>query len=408
MDPRRLEAYADLIVRKGLNLDPGQEVLLIAELDQIDFVRMVVEKCYLAGAGRVVVDYHDMPIEKLHCIYQDEKVLSQVPGWEISRWKWRAERLPALLWLDSDDPDGMAGVDQGKRTRAQAARFPAIKAFREATENRHQWCIAGVPGKAWARKVFPGRSDEDAEEALWDAILNVSRTDGNPIANWDEHNRTIHRHCDELNRRHFIRLEYHSSNGTDFSVGLMEQGIFCGASETDLNGRTFNPNIPSEEVFTTPKKGEAEGLLTATRPLSWQGALIEDFSIRFHAGKVCEIHAARGQEALEKMIAMDEGASYLGECALIAYDSPVNRTGLLFYSTLYDENACCHVALGRGFYDCIRDYQKYTLDEMRAMGVNDSMNHVDFMIGSEDLSVTGITRSGERIPVFRNGLWCEG
>lgn len=406
MERSRLEAYARLIVEKGLNLDKDQELLVIADLDQADFVRMVVEKCYQAGASRVVVEWHDMPMDRLHCIYQTEETLSQVPAWEIARWKWRAERLPALLWLDSDDPDGMAGVDPAKRAKAQAARFPAIKPFREATENRHQWCIAAVPGFKWAQKVFPDKTPEDAVEALWEAILSASRADGDPIANWDEHNATIHRRSAKLNEYHFAALEYRSANGTDFRVGLMEQGKFCGAAEKDLSGRVFNPNIPSEEVFTTPKKGEAEGLLVSTKPLSWQGVLIEDFSIRFEKGKAVEVHARKGQAALEKMIGMDEGAGYLGECALIGVDSPINRTGMLFYCTLYDENASCHMAVGRGFNECVRDYDKYSQEELRKMGVNDSMIHVDFMIGSDDLAIDGITRDGEKVPVFRNGNWC--
>ncbi|MBR2904493.1 MAG: aminopeptidase [Lentisphaeria bacterium] len=406
MDQKRLEAYADLIVKKGLNLDKGQEVLLIAGLDQVEFVRMTVEKCYQAGAAKVVVNWTDMATEKLDHIYQSEETLSEVESWVLAKWQWRADKLPALLWLDSDDPDGMNGVDQGKRARAQMARFPKIKPFREATENRHQWCIAGIPGKEWAMKVFPGIPAEEAIEKLWEAILAAARANGDPIANWDKHNSLIHSRCEALNKYNFARLEYKSDNGTDFSVGLMEQGVFAGAAEKDLSGRVFNPNIPSEEIFTTPKKGEAEGILYSSKPLSWQGALIEDFSIRFHEGKVVEVKAAKGQEALEKMVSMDEGAAYLGECALIGYDSPINETGLLFYSTLYDENAACHMALGRGFFDCVKDFDKYTRDEMLIMGVNDSMIHVDFMIGNDTLSIDGITRNGEKVAIFRNGKWC--
>ena len=189
-------------------------------------------------------------------------------------------------------------------------------------------------------------------------------------------------------------------------LGLIPNGVFAGAAETDLSGRVFNPNIPSEEIFTSPRRGEAEGVLVSTKPLSWQGSLIENFSIRFEQGKAVEVKAEKGQDALEKMIAMDEGAAYLGECALVDFDSPINNTGILFYNTLYDENACCHVALGRGFYDCIQDYPKYTQDEMKRMGINDSMIHVDFMVGSRDLSITGITPSGERVEIFRGGSWC--
>lgn len=402
----RLAAYADLIVRKGLNPDPGQEVFLIAGLDQPEFVRMVVEKCYQAGAGKVVVDWSDMPLSKLAHQYQSEETLSHIEDWELARWKWRADKLPALLWLDSDDPDGMDGIDQGKRARAQMARYPKIKPFRDAMENRHQWCIAGVPGAAWAKKVFPYLSEEDAIDALWEAILATARAEGDPIANWDKHNETIRKRCEKLNAYHFTALEYKSANGTDFRVGLIPEGIFAGAAEKDLSGRVFNPNIPSEEIFTSPKRGEAEGTLVSTKPLSWQGSLIENFSIRFENGKAVEVHAEKGQDALEKMISMDEGAPYLGECALIGWDSPINNTGILFYSTLYDENASCHVALGRGFGNCLKDYEKYSLDEQKALGINDSMIHVDFMIGAEDLDITGITPEGERVAVFRHGEWC--
>ncbi len=406
MDKKRLDAYADLLVKKGLNLDRGQEVLIIANLDQPEFVRTVTEKCYEAGASRVSVDWHDMPVEKLHQLHQSEAMLSEVEPWVLSRWQWRAEKLPAMIWLDSDDPDGMDGIDQAKRAKAQMARFPVIKPYREAAENRHQWCIAGVPGVEWARKVFPGIPEPEAVEKLWEAILSTARANGDPIANWDEHNRTIHRRCEKLNAFHFVSLEYKSANGTDFKVGLIPNGVFAGAAETDLSGRVFNPNIPSEEIFTSPKRGEAEGVLVSTKPLSWQGSLIENFAIRFEQGKAVEVKAEKGQDALEKMIAMDEGAAYLGECALVDFDSPINNTGILFYNTLYDENACCHVALGRGFYDCIQDYPKYTQDEMKRMGINDSMIHVDFMVGSRDLSITGITPSGERVEIFRGGSWC--
>ena len=272
-------------------------------------------------------------------------------------------------------------------------------------ENKFQWCIAGVPGVKWAQKVFPGLPDSEAVEKLWEAILDAARANGDPIANWEEHNKTIHRRCDELNAKKLTALRYHSANGTDFKVGLMKQGIFAGGAEKDLSGRVFNPNIPSEEIFTTPERGKAEGLLVATKPLSWQGSLIEDFSIRFENGKAVEVKAARGQEALERMIAMDENAAFLGECALISWNSPINKTGILFYNTLFDENACCHLALGRGFDNCVKDYEKYSQEELREMGVNDSMIHVDFMIGSEDLEITGIAEDGSEVEIFRDGVW---
>ena len=189
-------------------------------------------------------------------------------------------------------------------------------------------------------------------------------------------------------------------------MGLIPEGIFAGASEKDLSGRVFNPNIPSEEIFTSPQRGKAEGVLVSSKPLSWQGSLIENFSITFKDGKAVSVQAEKGQEALEKMIAMDEGAAYLGECALIAYDSPINNTGVLFYNTLFDENASCHMALGRGFSNCIADYSKYTQEELHEMGINDSMIHVDFMIGCADLDITGLTEDDREVAIFRKGAWC--
>ena len=406
MDKARLQAYAHLLVETGINPDPGQDVVITADVENAEFTRMVVEECYRRRVGRVVINWCDMPIEKLHQKYQSEARLGSFDEWEVAKLKWQAEKLPCRLWLDSDDPDGMADVDQGKRTRAQQSRYPVIKPFRDAMENRHQWCIAGVPGRKWAEKVFPGVAPDDAVEKLWEAILDVSRTAGDPIANWQQHNATIHRRAEKLNDYRFSELRYRSGNGTDFRVGLIEQGIFCGAAEVDLSGRTFNPNIPSEEVFTSPRRGDADGVLVATKPLSWQGTLIENFSLRFVGGKAVECHAEKGEDVLKKMIAMDEGAAFIGECALIATSSPVNRSGILFYNTLYDENACCHIALGRGFDNCIRDYGKYSMDELKRMGINDSMIHVDFMIGCDDLDIDGVTADGKTIPVFRNGEWC--
>ena len=405
MDANRLNNYAELLVRKGINPDPGQEVIIIAGLDESDFTRLVVEKCYQAGAAKVIVEWKDMPLAKLDQIYQSEETLSGIENWEIEKLKWRCEKLPALIWLDSEDPDGMDGIDQGKRARSQMARFPKIKPYRDEMENKFQWCIAGVPGVKWAQKVFPGIPAAEAVEKLWEAILDAARANGDPIANWEEHNKTIHRRCDELNAKKLTALRYRSKNGTDFKVGLMKQGIFAGGAEKDLSGRVFNPNIPSEEIFTTPERGKADGLLVATKPLSWQGSLIEDFSIRFENGKAVEVRAAKGQEALERMISMDENAAFLGECALISWNSPINNTGILFYNTLFDENACCHLALGRGFDNCVKDYEKYSQEELREMGVNDSMIHVDFMIGSEDLEITGITEEGSEVEIFRNGVW---
>ena len=405
MEISRLNEYARLIVKKGLNLDKGQDVILSANLEQLDFVRTVVKECYIAGAGRVVLNWMDMELDKMAQDFQSEENLSVLMPWESARWQWMTEKFPARLWLDSDDPDGMDGVDQEKYARTLSSRLKLIKPFRDKIENKHQWCIAAVPGVKWAKKVFPDLAENDAVEKLWEAILQGARANGDAIANWNEHNERIHKLSSKLNDLHLSALEYKSANGTDFRVGLIEDGIFAGGSERDLSNREFNPNIPSEEIFTSPKKGEAEGWVVSTKPLSYQGTMIENFAIRFENGKAVEVRAEKGLTALEKMISMDEGAPYLGECALIAEDSPINNCGILFYNTLFDENASCHLALGRGFDICLKDFDKYTQDEIHAKGINESTIHVDFMIGAPDMSIDGISADGSKIPIFRNGNW---
>ena len=273
-------------------------------------------------------------------------------------------------------------------------------------ENKYQWCIAAVPGRQWAKKVYPNLSSAAAEEKLWYAILRCARAlEGSPVANWQAHNARLAARCAKLNALRLAALEYEAGNGTRLRVGLMQNGLFLGGEEETLSGIKFNPNIPSEEVYTTPKRGEAEGIVYSTKPLSWRGQLIRNFSVRFSEGKVVEVHASSGEAALRRLVGMDEGAAYLGECALVPYDSPVANCGALFYNTLFDENASCHLALGRGFNNCVAGYEGYSFEEIKAMGVNDSVVHADFMIGTDDLCITGVTQSGERVPVFRNGGW---
>jgi aminopeptidase len=312
-----------------------------------------------------------------------------------------------MIYIESDDPDGLAGINQVKMAKAQQATYPIIKPFRDRMENRYQWCIAAIPGEKWAKKMFPGEKKNRAIEKLWEAILYTSRAlDGDPVQNWIDHNADLKSRCNYLNSLGIKELHLTSSNGTDFTVGMISNADFLGGSEDALgSGIEFNPNIPSEECFTTPMRGLAEGTVVATRPLSYRGELIENFSVRFHEGKAVEVHAEKNEELLKQMILMDEGAAYLGEVALVPYDSPIRNSELTFFNTLFDENACCHLALGMGFANCIRNYGDYTLDECREMGINDSMIHVDFMIGSKDLSIDAICENGDTVPVFRNGNW---
>lgn len=407
MQQARLKKYAKLIVKCGLNVQKGQEVNISCGLDQPEFVTMVVEECYKAGSSRVTVNWSYMPVSKLNYDYRSVETLSEVTEEEKAKLQRRIDKLPCRLWLDSDDPDGLNGTDSEKIAKSNMARYPIIKPYIDAVENKEQWCIAAVPGKEWAKKVFPELSDKKAVEKLWEAILYTSRVDDNPIAAWKAHNEELAKRCKFLNDYKFERLEYKSANGTDFTVGLNPIGKFSGGGEYTIGKKRvyFNPNIPSEEVFTSPMRGVAEGKVIATKPLSYQGKLIENFWMRFEKGKVVEVHAEKNQDVLEKMIAMDEGASYLGECALIAYDSPVNNTGILFYNTLFDENASCHLALGRGFNDCIENYENRTNEECEKLGINNSMIHVDFMIGSKDMSIVGVTKDGKKVQIFKDGNW---
>ncbi len=404
-----LKKYAELIVKVGINLKKEQEVIVQAELDCPEFVETVVNECYKAGASNVMVEWSHQPISKIHAKNRKLSVMSRVQEWEKAKLQHRVDTLPAMIYLISEDPDGMKGIDRVKYQKASQARYKVIKPFRDEMDNKYQWCIAAVPGEKWAKKVFPELSKVRAKEKLWEAILSASRVapDGSddPVINWKNHNEDLKKRCDYLNSIGIDELEYSSSNGTAFKVGLIEDALFMGGGETTICGNFFNANIPSEEIFITPKRGRADGIVYSTKPLSYRGELIENFYIRFENGRVTETHAEKNGELLKQMTEMDEGAAYLGECALVPYSSPINKSGILFYNTLFDENAACHLALGEGFANCIKDFDKYTLAECREKGINESIIHEDFMIGSEDLSIVAHTRDGGCIQIFKDGEW---
>ncbi|MBE6537326.1 MAG: aminopeptidase [Ruminococcaceae bacterium] len=405
MNKTRLRKYAYLIASKGANVKKGQEVFITAELDQPEFVEMLVKECYKLGAKKVVVDWTYQPLEKLAVKYQNSKVLSSLDDWQMKKWEHQLDVLPAKIYLTSEDPDGLKGVDQKKYSKARAARSIAIKPIRRKMENRYQWCIAGVPGVAWAKKVFPGIRASVAVEKLWEAILDTSRVWDDPATEWDKHNEDLLNRCNYLNSLGLKKLIYHSENGTDLTVGLIPEALFCGGGENTTEGVYFNPNIPTEEVFTSPMKGDAEGIVYSSMPLSYGGQLIENFYMKFEGGKVVESGAEKNADLLAEMLSADEGASYLGECALVPYSSPIRKSGVLFYNTLYDENAACHLAIGMGFTNVLRDFEKYTEDEAHALGINDSVTHVDFMIGTSDLSIVGIDKNDKEVKIFENGEW---
>ena len=406
MNKTRLKKYARLIARVGVNVQKGQEVVIQAELDQPEFVEIVVNECYRAGASKVSVDWSYQPLTRSHVRYCTEKVLGSMEDWQLAKWERQAEVLPCKIYLMSEDPDGLNGINQKKFAKAMAQRSKLIKPIRNKMENKYQWCIAAVPGKEWAKKIFPGERASVAMEKLWEAILDTSRVYEDPVEEWRLHNENLAKRCDYLNSLKIRKLIYKASNGTDLTVGLIPEALFCGGGENALgSGIYFNPNIPSEEVFTSPMKGEAEGIVYSSRPLAYAGVLIENFWVRFKDGKAVEVGAAKNAEALEELIKMDEGAPYLGECALVPYSSPIRESGLLFYNTLFDENAACHLALGRGFTNLLRGYENMTEEECHGKGINDSIVHEDFMIGTADMSITAITEDGREVPIFKDGNW---
>ena len=406
-----LRQYAKLLVKSGISVKKGDVVIVNAGLDQPEFVEMVVEECYRAKAARVLVEWSYMPLTKLNVNHMSPKLLGTMEAFEEEKLKYRLEKNPAMLYLASDDPDGLKGINQKKYADAMVAKQKIVKPYRDKMDNKYKWCIAAVPGAAWAKKIFPGERTSAAIEKLWNAILYTSRVidkDGNlldAVAEWDKHNASFAHRCEILNAADLVELRYKSSNGTDLKVGLMDAGSFLGVGEHTLGGEYFNPNIPTEEVFTTPCAGKAEGIVYSSMPLSWRGEIIDNFSMRFEGGKVVEVHAEKNEELLKTMVTMDEGASRLGECAFVPYNSPIRESGIMFYETLFDENASCHFAVGAGYTNTVVDYSKYTKAELTEMGVNDSGLHVDFMIGTKDLSIVGIKRDGGEFPIFVDGLW---
>ncbi|MBR0408619.1 MAG: aminopeptidase [Clostridia bacterium] len=403
-----LQKYAELIVRTGANVQKGQVVQLTISVEQHDFAALVMEECYKAGAKKVNVEWTFDRQSKLNYLYADQETLAAVLPWEEEKLKQMVADLPVRIYIASDDPDALNGVDPQKLSAVMQGRSKIIKPYRNAIDGKHQWCIAAYPSAKWAKKCFPEADDAEAVDRLWDAILKTVRVreDNDPVAAWKEHTDFIEKKAAWLNAQGFASLRYRSQNGTDFTVGLIPGAKWEGAGAINSeNGAFYIPNMPTEEIFTSPIAGKCEGTLVAVKPLSWNSQLIEDFSITFKNGRAVSCRAAKGQELLEQMIHMDDGAAMLGEVALVPKESPVNQCGFLFYETLFDENACCHCALGMGFKEVLPGGDDMTVKQAQEKGINDSIIHVDFMIGADDLSIDGVKPDGTAEPIFRNGTW---
>ena len=407
MNKTLLRNYAKLIVEIGANVQKGQDVVVNARVNEAYFAELVVEAAYKAKARSVRVEWSDDQITRLAYKYQSLKTLSEMPKWQEEKLQHAVDTLPARIYIVSDDPDALKGVDQDKFTKVKMALGPTIMKYREQMENKYQWVIAGIPSEAWAKKVFPNETKNNAVKKLWDAILTTTRVLGDPIKNWEEHNKILKEKCDWLNNLNIDTLYYKSSNGTDFSIRLKQGMIFEGGAARTIQGVVYQPNMPTEECFTSPDKTSANGVVMATKPLSVDGKVVNNFGFKFENGKVVEVIAENKEhkDVLEHLISVDEGARQLGEVALVPFDSPINQTGILFFETLYDENACCHLALGRAFDECIKDFDKKSEEEIASFDLNKSIIHVDFMIGSRDLNITAKTIDGKMVEIFKNGTW---
>lgn len=406
MKKELLENYAKLIVEVGINLQPDQYVIIGCEPELEDYAVLVAKYCYLNKAKKVKIEYSSTKLARVANEYSTVENQSIVTSYEEAYYKFRVEENPCLIWLDGQDPDGLNGVDASKMAEIRRNRMKVLLKYQDQMNNKYQWTIVSVPTKKWAKKIFPDLSDDEAVEKLFTEILIASRAyEGDPLDNWKKHQADLKHRYEYLNSLNLVSLHYTSKRGTDLKVGLIDGVKFLGGEEKALTGISFQPNIPTEECFTSPKKGEAEGIVYATKPLAYQGQLIEDFYVRFEKGKAVEVKAKKGQEALESILTLDEGSAYLGECAFVPYSSPVNQTGILFYNTLFDENAACHLALGEGFTNLYPDYEKYSDEQIHSFGINKSFSHVDFMIGDETLNVVGKTKDGREIHIFKDGEW---
>ena len=406
MNQKIYENYAKLAVKIGINLQKGQDVSITASTRLVDIVKELVKECYENGARSVKVEWTNEQIDKLHWLYQDTEVMSEVLTWQEEKAKYNAETLPCKIYVDDEDPNAYEGVDVTKMAEVRKARFKVLKKYRDMSDNKDQWLIVAVPSPSWAKTVFPELETEEAVAKLWEAIIKTMRLDTeDPVQAWENHIANLSDKSNKMNAMNLDYVTYKSANGTDLTVKLQPNHIWLSARETNLQGIDFTANMPTEEVFSMPKRDGVNGVVVSTKPLSLNGQLVENFKITFKDGKAVEVEAEKGLEALNTMLDMDEASRYLGEIALVPYDSPINQTGLLFSNTLFDENACCHFAFGFAFKNNIKGYETMTEEDFKEVGFNDSVNHVDFMVGSEDLEIKGYDFDGNEYVIFQNGVW---
>lgn len=405
MDARYLE-YARLLIRVGLNVQKGQTLLLTCPVDCAWFARLCAQEAYAAGCREVVMRWNDDAMTRMKFLHAEESVFDELPRWQSEFYNGFVGKDVSTLYISASDPENLAGVDHDRIIRFSRVASRELEPF-EHLQNTNviPWCSAAMPIPAWAKKVFPGLSEDEAMDRLWEAIFQAVRVEGkgDAVEKWQAHQAQLRQRVDALNALKLQSLHYQNRLGTDLTVRLPEGHLWAGGSAVNPKGQVFLPNMPTEEVFTAPHKDGVDGVVCAAMPLVCDGAVIEGIRMELRAGRIVKVSAEKGEDILKDAVALDEGASRLGEVALVPYDSPIRKQELLFFNTLFDENAACHLAFGAAYPECIQGGEEMNKEELSARGLNVSDTHVDFMIGTRDLSITGLTHDGRTVKIFENG-----
>lgn len=402
----KLAQFAELAVKVGTNIQQGQTLLINTTVDTIEFTRLVVKEAYKAGAARVTVNYSDDVVARQLFENASVEEFEKFPRWITEQRDELIERGGALLWIDAADPDLMAGIPVEKISANQKASGKALENYRDAVMNdKIAWSIIAIPSKKWAAKVFPELPEEEQVPAMWEAIFKTVRIgEGSAVENWQVHLKNLHVRGDLMNEKHFAKLHY-TAPGTDLIVGLPDKHIWATGSSKTPQGTEFVANMPTEEVFTLPSKYDVNGYVSSTKPLVYQGNIIDNFKLTFENGVIVKAEAQQGEELLNELIKADEGSKYIGEIALVPHESPISASGLLYYNTLFDENASNHIAIGAAYPTCYEGGSELSEEEMDKAGINVSITHEDFMVGSAEMDIDGIHADGTVEAVFRKGAW---
>lgn len=401
------QKLADIAVNIGVNLQKDQLLVINSPVECADFARLVADAAYTAGARDVMVNYGDQRLARLRYDHASLETLTTVAPWVIGKYLWIVDENAAIISIHAEDPTVFQGADASKIQAASNAIQEATEFYSQAISNNdRRWCVISVPTPGWAKRVFPDCTEAEAMDRLWEAIFKTTRTDQpDPIAAWEDHDRNFESKCTFLNGKQFDAFIYSNSLGTNLTVGMPKNHVWAGGSEVAADGISFFPNIPTEEVFCAPHKSRVNGRLVATHPLIYKGQLIDGFEFTFKNGQVVDYAAQVGLDALKNLVEANPGSNFLGEIALVAHHSPISDLNLLFYNTLFDENASCHFALGSAYPSCIEGGTQMHRDQQEAAGLNYSLTHVDFMVGSADLSIIGVDGDGHQTPIFVNGDW---